>query len=210
MISKVLFLSVLLSFFDYVRCYSVEVGPGMKECYSVAATTGMPCSGSYEVLAEDPKPLTISVKGPGPHHNTYYESKYQGEGAVNADMSEGMFSFDAETEGDYYLCIENGSENNNDGISRLVAFNFRTVSVGERDYQYNGVESELDELQQALDLLIDHQSFMNQREDVHKSSLESMNTKVLLWTVLETIILIGMAFWQISYISKFFETKRRL
>ena len=33
----------------------------------------------------------------------------------------------------------NGSEGNNDGITRLVAFNFRAVRVGEQDYQFVGL-----------------------------------------------------------------------
>jgi hypothetical protein len=95
-------------------------------------------------------------------------------------------------------------------VARLIAFNYRAVAVGEVDYQFIGLQSELSDLREGLELLKDHQSYMNQREDVHKSSLESIDDKVLLWTVLEAVILIAMAFWQISYIRSFFETKRRL
>ena len=59
-------------------------------------------------------------------------------------------------------------------------------------------------------MLKDHQSYMNQREDMHKLTLESINVKVICWTVLEAVILLAMAAWQISYIRSFFETKRRL
>ena len=51
---------------------------------------------------------------------------------------------------------------------------------------------------------------MNQREDMHKSTLESINNKVLFWTILESVILIALAYLQIRYISQFFETKRKL
>lgn len=194
----------------YVNCYSVEINPGQKECFSVAATSGMPCSGSFEILEENPKPITVKVTGPTPHAKNYFESKFSGDGSLTEEQSEGTFSFDAETEGDYSLCISNGNENENDGVVRTVAFNFRTVVTGERDYQYNGLESELDEMKQGLDFLIDHQSFMNQREDNHRNHLESMNRRILFWTIIESVILVALAFWQIVYISNFFETKRRL
>lgn len=207
-ITYIVFLSLYI--IDYVHCYSVEINPGEKECFSVAATSGMPCSGSFEVLEENPKPIVVTVNGPAPHIKTYFESKFNGEGSLTEEQSEGTFSFDAETEGDYSICISNGSENENDGLVRTVAFNLRTVVTGERDYQYNGLESELDEMKQGLDFLIDHQSFMNQREDNHRKHLESMNRRILFWTIIEAIILVALAFWQVVYISNFFETKRRL
>ena len=40
----------------------------------------------------------------------------------------------------------NGSEGNNDGITGLVAFNFIAVRVGEQDYQFVGLQSELADL----------------------------------------------------------------
>ena len=66
------------------------------------------------------------------------------------------------------------------------------------------------DLSEGLELLKDHQSYMNQREDVHKDTLDSINVKLLCWTVLESVILVSMALWQIVYIRSFFEIKRRI
>jgi hypothetical protein len=62
----------------------------------------------------------------------------------------------------------------------------------------------------GFEIFKDHQSYMNQREDIHKATLESINNKVLFWTILESIILVVMAYLQIRYIAQFFETKRKL
>jgi hypothetical protein len=83
-------------------------------------------------------------------------------------------------------------------------------SILTSSYEYAGLETEINDMKLGLELLKDHQSYMNQREDVHRATLDAINTKVLCWTILEAIILIGMAVWQISYISGFFETKRKL
>ena len=56
----------------------------------------------------------------------------------------------------------------------------------------------------------DHQNFMNQREHLHASVLDSINAKVVVWNVVEALILVGMAFWQVAYISRFFETTRKM
>lgn len=193
-----------------VDSYSIEIDAGNQECYSVSATVGMPCSGSFEILADDPVPITIKVTGPLPHKKLLYETRYKGPGAVSIEETEGDFHFDADTDGDYTLCISNGSEEDNDGKARLVAFNFRTITTGEKDYQYSGLEVELDEMKTGLDFLIDHISYMNQREDVHRVSLLVMRGKLLFWSIVEVLILLSMGIYQIMYISKFFEVKRRM
>mmetsp|Transcript_3971 Transcript_3971/g.4054 ORF Transcript_3971/g.4054 Transcript_3971/m.4054 type:complete len:219 (-) Transcript_3971:74-730(-) len=193
-----------------IHSYSIELQPGEKQCYSVTATAGMPCSGSFEVMSDDPSPIEVIVTGPSPHHKLLFESKFKGPGALEEDQSEGQFSFDADTEGDYTLCILNGNEAENDGEARLVGFNFRTISTGESDYQYTGLEAELDEMRTGLDFLIDHMSYMNQREEVHANSLLVMRGKILFWSIFEALLLICMGVWQVTYISKFFEVKRRL
>ena len=140
----------------------------------------------------------------------HYESKYD-DSNEDKDLSEGTFSFDTNDKGDYTMCLQNGTEDNNDGIIRVVGFNFRIMnSILTSSYEYAGLETELNDMKLGLELLKDHQSYMNQREDLHRSTLDAINTKVLCWTILEAIILIGMAIWQISYISGFFETKRKL
>jgi hypothetical protein len=190
--------------------FSIEVKSGAQDCFLVSVNTGVPITGSYEVISPDPKYVYVTVTGPTGF--LHFENKvvYSMENVDKEDASEGFFSFDSDVDGDYKMCIANGNPSNNDGVARLIAFNYRAVAVGEVDYQFVGLQSELSDLREGLELLKDHQSYMNQREDVHKSSLESINDKVLLWTVLEAVILIAMAFWQISYIRSFFETKRRL
>ncbi len=203
----------ILLFFAWAlstQAFSIEVQAGAMDCFIVTTATGIPITGSYEVIGPDPKYIHVTVNGPTDF--LHFENKivYDMENVDKEEASEGFFTFDSDINGDYTMCIANGNPSTNDGISRLIAFNYRAVSVGEVDYQFVGLQSELADLREGLELLRDHQSYMNQREDVHKFSLESINDKVLCWTVLEAIILVAMAFWQISYIRSFFETKRRM
>lgn len=207
-----LFLFIFI-FFQQVNSYSIDILPGQNECFIVMASIGNPITGSFEVIHPDAKFISVTVTGPKGflHYEKKPKSEEKKEGEEEEeDSSEGFFSFDAELNGEHTICIANGSEENNDGQSRLIAFNFRATAEGEQDYQFVGLRSELTDLQEGLDLLKDHQSYMNQREDVHKDTLESINTKVLMWTVFEAIILVGISIWQIVYIRSFFEIKRRL
>lgn len=208
------FLSLLLfcSFWFMVASYSVTIEPEEEHCFIVTAAQGDSITGSFEIITPNPIPVAVTVRGPEPKRTVHFESK-QGEGVdekSEKDLSEGSFQLEAEDEGDYTMCISNGKEEESDGAARIAAFNFRTSELDEGDYEYNGIDQELSEMRQGLDLLRDHQSYMGQREDVHRDAMDSINTKVLVWTILEAVILVAMAFWQISYIRSFFETKRRL
>lgn len=57
-------------------------------------------------------------------------------------------------------------------------------------------------------MLRDHQEYMRAREEQHRNTVSSINSKVYWWTLAEAVILVGMAVWQILYIRTFFEVKR--
>jgi p24 family protein beta-1 len=210
MITILLFLCLVIV---AIHGYSVEVLSGSKSCFIVRTVVGVPITGTYEVIMPDAKNIRVTVRGPTGflHFEKKSAETATDEGGDAESDSEGFFSFDAEIEGDYTMCIYNGNGLKGiDGVPRLVAFNFRAVAQGQQDYEFTGLQSELTELSEGLELLKDHQSYMNQREDVHKQVLDSINVKVMCWTVLEAVILIAMSGWQIMYIRSFFETKRRL
>jgi hypothetical protein len=162
------------------------------------------------VITGDPGQVVVRVTGPPPLKFQHYESRFSGGPDADKDLSEGEFSFPANKPGDYEMCLASNDELGGDGLPATVAFNFRVLESGEQDYQYKGLETELTELRQGLDSLKDHQAYMNQREDVHKDTLNSITVKVVFWTIVEAVILTGMAIWQLSYISNFFETKRKI
>jgi len=156
--------------------YSIELSAGKTECfYLTSYDVKSTIYGSFEVISTDPKPIVVVVKGPKMIH---FQSEYKDTGetlteeeqeALDKSLSEGSFSFDSEVEGDFSLCLSNGNSENNDGLSRIVAFNYRISTViKNKDYEYSGIESELSDLKEGLNRLKDHQSYMNQREDVHK------------------------------------------
>lgn len=198
---------ILFNIYLKVTPYSIDIEPEEKQCYIVQAAVGVSITGSFEIITGDPKVVVVTLTGPDKY--IHYTSKYDGKGE-DKDFSEGSFSLEAKLNGDYTFCIQNGEEGRGDGFTKTIAFNVRATDANQQDYEYSGLQSELLALKEGLDFLKDHQSYMNQREDVHKESLESINTKILCWTILEAVILLAMSVWQITYIRSFFETKRRV
>ena len=215
---KAILISFVLAFFIFcssvrhTTAYSITLEAGDEQCFMISLAVKQACSGSYEVITEDAESIRVTVKGPDNdvHYDTSGETPKKGE-SENDQQDDNMgdaFQFDADKEGIYTMCFSN-DEQLSDGLSRIIAFNFRASDNGDAA-QISGLESELQALRRGLEELRDHHAYMNQREDVHQTTLESINFKVLCWTIAESIILIATAIWQISYINSFFETKRRL
>ena len=113
-------------------------------------------------------------------------------------------------QGDQTLCFANDGQE-----ARAIGFAFRADAelvpgdVATEDNVKCMFEIAKD-LTQGLDMLGDHQEFMRIREEVHRGTVTSTNSKVLWWTVVEAVVLAAMSVWQIMYIRKFFEVKRYL
>ncbi|CAM9451388.1 unnamed protein product [Ectocarpus fasciculatus] len=210
--STLLFLSVITLRLDRAEALSVEIPSGDVECFAVFAKVGSTVSGSFEVLTPDPEPIVVKVMGPEPTRVTQYEMVYSGAGAVPAAASEGNFLFDAETEGEYNLCLRNGDGDTADGVARVIAFNFRTKdhTPGDHDYENIEMESELSDLINGLNFLRDHQHYMNEREGIHRGTLDNIKYKFVVWSLVEYGLLILISLWQIHSILVFFETKRKV
>lgn len=196
----------------YVEAYSVSIPAQESFCVVSDVVKDGQCTGSFEVISSEPKSVAITVHGPKEAgYVLHFESRFRPEAnfpdVPDHVYAEGSFAIDVEdVSGEYTLCIENMHL----GEVQTVAFNFRTTTLEEKDYRYAGLDTELHELHEGLDLLRDHQSYMNQKERVHQENLDSINQKVVFWTVLEAVVVVLMAFWQINYISTFFETKRKM
>lgn len=198
-----LLLLLLLLLPQSTQAFTVEVAPGTSECFVAVATEGDDFLGNFEVLTEGSyAPVEVTVEGP--------DGKQLWRAA---DKSEETFSFEAKANGDYTLCIGNGMGGRvDDGMTRLVGFSFRTDVLVDEDIASEESIRRLIELGNSLTKgltnVMDHQSYMRQREDLHASTMESIGSRVLIWTVVEAVVLVGMAVWQISIISKFFEVRR--
>ena len=52
--------------------------------------------------------------------------------------------------------------------------------------------------------MVDHQSYMRQREEHHRDMTESTNAKVLWWTIGESTVLFLLALWQIMSVACYY------
>lgn len=126
--------------------------------------------------------------------------------------TEGKYSFTAHTPGIYSFCFSNKMSTM---TIKSVALH---VNIGEEDSNVPSsaakrenltpLENSIITLADGLHNIFEEQEYLTIRERVHRDTMESTNSRVLWFSVLEAAVLIGIATWQIYSIFRVFETKR--
>lgn len=69
---------------------------------------------------------------------------------------------------------------------------------------------EADALVQTLNAFNDHESYMRGLEEIHRGSVGKTTSRLVWYTFIEGVVLLAVSWTQLSYIRRFFETKRIL
>jgi hypothetical protein len=128
--------------------------------------------------------------------------------------SEGRFSFTSHTPGEHVICLYSNSSRWFSGGQLRVHLD---IQVGEHaiDYQNVAQKEKLSELQLRVRQLLDQveqitkeQNYQRYREERFRQTSESTNSRVLWWSLAQTVILLSMGFWQMKHLKGFFEAKK--
>ena len=133
---------------------------------------------------------------------------------------EGIFKLDNVKEKHRYsVCFQNNIGEDEPHKSFNVGFAIRVTSLPRTlPSEENGPDAlrALQLVKKATDILQDWQSlqdhfdFLRNREAVHKEMTDSILFRIERWTVIEALLVMGMATGQVLYWKKFFETRRYL
>eukprot|EP00903_Cladosiphon_okamuranus_P017507 g16125.t1 len=72
------------------------------------------------------------------------------------------------------------------------------------------LKEEADVLVRTLSFFNDHESYMRGREEFHRENVKQTSNRLMWCTFIEAAVLIWLSWYQLSYIRRFFETKRVL
>jgi hypothetical protein len=73
---------------------------------------------------------------------------------------------------------------------------------------HNKLQDMIKELSTTLTGVKHEQEYMQVRDRIHRSINESTNSRVVLWSFFEALVLVAMTVGQVYYLKRFFEVRR--
>lgn len=191
----------LFSLVGVAKGYFITIDAHAEECFYEKVTSGTKLSLMFEVAEGGFLDIDIKIYGP------------DGKLIHSGDReSNGKFTFAAHMDGNYKYCFSNA-------MSTMTPKNIVfTVDIGEKPKDATGGEDSdanqnkliemINELSTSLTGVKHEQEYMEVRERIHRSINDSTNSRVVLWSFFEALVLVAMSLSQVYYLKRFFEVRR--
>lgn len=196
------YISVIILIFSLLspcNSYFVTVDAHAEECFFEKVEDGTKMSLHFETA--EGGFLDIDVRIVGPDGKVIHSGERE---------TSGRYTFAAHTPGVYTYCFSNKMSTM---TPKVVAFNMLIGEQAKQEASKDGesttkLEDMIRELSGALSGVKNEQEYMQVRDRIHRSISESTNSRVVLWSVFEALILVAMTAGQVYYLKRFFEVRR--
>jgi len=192
-----------LAFMASVEAYFVTVDAHAEECFFDKVKSGTKMGLMFEVA--EGGFLDIDVRIVGPDGKTIHQGERE---------SNGKYTFAAHMDGVYQYCFSNQMSTM---TPKIVMF---SMDIGEapsdptkdeeggEEASHNKLEDMIKELSTALTGVKHEQEYMQVRDRIHRAINENTNSRVVMWSFFEALVLVAMTIGQIWYLKRFFEVRR--
>ncbi|KAF7490607.1 Transmembrane emp24 domain-containing protein eca [Sarcoptes scabiei] len=204
----------LLSIFHSTLALYFHISETERKCFIEEVPDETLVVGNYKCQLFDPNTGGFMPSSPG--IGMHVEIRDPEEKVILSKVysSEGRFSFTSHSPGEHIICLYSNSTRWFAGGQLRVHLD---IQVGEHaiDYQNIAQQEKLSELQLRIRQLLDQveqitkeQNYQRYREERFRATSESTYSRVLWWSLFQTLILLGMGIWQMRHLKKFFEAKK--
>merc|ERR1712080_505373 len=186
---------ILLSLFLIIEdafAYFVTVDAHAEECFFDKVKQGTKLGLMFEVA--EGGFLDIDVRIEGPDGRTVHSGERE---------SNGKYTFAAHMEGVYKYCFSNQMSTM---TPKIVMFTMDTMEApepgtpgkdGEDEPSHNKLEDMIKELGTALTGVKHEQEYMSVRVRIHRAINENTNSRVVMWSFFEALVLVAMTLGQV-------------
>ena len=152
--------------------------------------------------------------GRGPSIPTDTQELNTGHNVVNTrGPPDGRFTFSSHEPGDHQICLS--SNGTGSWIATQTIKLYLDLSVGsskhdvEGDAQHvNTLTTKLRELNTKLADIQREQRYMREVEATFRDASEATNARAVWWSIIQVVMLIGTATWQMRYLRSYFADKK--
>jgi len=191
-------LMVLLSCLHYCLPYFITVDAHAEECFFDKVQNGTKLGLTFEVIEGGFLDIDVRVIGP------------EGQEIITREReSNGKITFAAGSSGAYTYCFSNKmSTMTPKGVMFSMDIGEPQPAVEEGADHPNKLSEMIKELSTALVGVKHEQEYMEVRDKIHRKINESTNSRVVLWSFFEAVVLVAMTLGQVYYLKRFFEVRR--
>jgi len=199
--SQILILVFITAFIKDTIAYFVTVDAHAEECFFDRVKKGTKMGLMFEVAEGGFLDIDVRIEGPdgGIVHSGERESN-------------GKYTFAAHQEGTYKYCFSNKMSTM---TPKIVMFNMELGDAPSEDEtadgeetSHNKLETMIKELSHALTGVKHEQEYMSVRDRIHRAINENTNSRVVMWSFFEALVLVAMTLGQVYYLKRFFEVRR--
>lgn len=203
---KALIIVGLLSLLHGSRAFFVTVDAHAEECFFDRVKSGTKMGLMFEVA--EGGFLDIDVRIEGPDGKVVHSGERE---------SNGKYTFAAHMDGMYKYCFSNQMSTM---TPKIVMFtmdigeapsdntNNTDGAGGESEPSHNKLEDMIKELSTALTGVKHEQEYMMVRDRIHRGINDNTNSRVVMWSFFEALVLVAMTLGQVFYLKRFFEVRR--
>jgi len=185
------------------EAFYITVDAHAEECFFDKVSAGSKLGLMFQVA--EGGFLDIDVRIEGPDGRNLYEGERE---------SNGKYTFAAHMDGVYRYCFSNKMSTM---TPKIVMFTMEILEKeaekaageeGDAVDSHNKLEDMIKELGTALTSVKHEQDYMNVRDKIHRVINESTNSRVVMWSFFEALVLVSMTLGQVYYLKRFFEVRR--
>jgi len=134
---------------------------------------------------------------------------------LSPTLTGGRFAFTSQVPGEHKLCFQTNATRWF-GTRNIIKFDL-SIEKGEgaTDYEEIAKQDQLTELEVEVRRLVDRvrdiraeQNYQRSREVEFRDTSESTNSRVVWWSILQTVILVATGLWQVTHLKQFFKAKK--
>lgn len=188
-------------YFRVCVSYSITVDAHAEECFFDKVEAGTKMGLMFEIA--EGGFLDIDVKIIGPDNRIIYQGERE---------TSGKYTFSAHTTGVYTYCFSNQMSTM---TPKVVMFNMDIgeapkdqAPASEGGDDHNKLQDMIKELSTTLTGVKHEQEYIEMRDRIHRKINESTNSRVVMWSFFEAMVLVAMTVGQIYYLKRFFEVRR--